>query len=351
MAKGKIPKANSKTKAGVKRQTAPLAVSITLMKRKPTFQPVSGSDGRIRVTHTEWVRTLTVQSSEFSMLVDVPLNPGLPNVFPWLSNIANNYDSYTMEKCIIHYVPNCPATSLGQVMMMVDYDPLDDPPQDISTFMNSHAATSSSTWAPCKVVCDKLDMQKWPIRFTRKGIHTVSDGKTYDFGRLFVASSAGQVTANAGNIYIEYTVVLQTPQLRNLGVEECKFYSNNVGTGSGTVLGTVANAIATGGLDVVQTDAKTLMFRTVGDYLLNLTAAGTVFTGAAATVSSTPFASIKEIGRMKNATLAADATQAIYNFAVNVRQPDSTISLDTIPSTTVSASNIRVAPWAYGIQA
>lgn len=76
-----------------------------------------------------------VISSPFA-LESYELNPGMSKLFPFLSQIAQNYDLYELEGLIISYHPNSGETSvasnqLGKVIIATNYDP------DAVDFINS----------------------------------------------------------------------------------------------------------------------------------------------------------------------------------------------------------------------
>lgn len=98
------------------------------------------NSGDLVFSHTEFIQNVRVTTSAAGVsafdVVELDLNPGLTNTFPFLSQLAQNFTLYKFEGLIFQYRPNTSEQSgstplLGKVIMATQYDP-DAPP-----FLNS----------------------------------------------------------------------------------------------------------------------------------------------------------------------------------------------------------------------
>lgn len=252
-----------------KKVAVPASASTKTARRPAKLKSGRGGDGRITVTHTEWLQKVTPTTvDEFEVIVEKNINPGLPGSFPWLSGIANNYESYAFKSLRFHYIPRCSSATPGTVMMLMDYDCLDAAPTLEQEIMNSHRATSGPAWQEQTLVCDLADLLKWPQRYTRKGEHPVQDQKTYDVGKFLLCTSGAAALTAFGSIRIEYEVVLMTPQLRNPFGDISLAITQNSLTPAGPV-GDPDTQFVGGGLDIRIVSPTTLRFGSPGEYLLD----------------------------------------------------------------------------------
>lgn len=95
---------------------------------------VNASDdltGDVFISHSEYVGNVTASNtaagaSAFEQTT-YALNPGIQQSFPFLSQLASNFEMYDFMGLMYHYRPtsgeNATANSLGKVMMATQYDP------------------------------------------------------------------------------------------------------------------------------------------------------------------------------------------------------------------------------------
>ena len=56
----------------------------------------------------------------------LPLNPGLQTSFPWLSNIANNFETYKFNSLSVEFIPAVGTSTDGALSIAPDYDATDN---------------------------------------------------------------------------------------------------------------------------------------------------------------------------------------------------------------------------------
>lgn len=202
-------------KAGLNRRNLPIAKDITVRSLPAKF--VNRGD-MIKVTHREFVLPVSVPTtSEFYLWMFQPINPGSVQMFPWLSAIAKNYETYVVEDFAVHYVPTCPTTTPGQVMMSIDYDADDDAPGSQIQMLNMKNAISFNPYSEKTLKSTYEELNKG---MKSKYVHdfsqgaTAEDPKTLNLGNLIIAV-VGTSGGTVGNLYIEYTIKLKTPAVKN----------------------------------------------------------------------------------------------------------------------------------------
>lgn len=149
--------------------------------------PSFGEDS-IRVKKREFI-TLIDASTSFSNNV-FNINPGLSSTFPWLSNIASNYEQYRFNGLIFQLISTSGDTTsstnlgLGSVAMCTDYDAADSP---FSTMVQGLGASYSNCIKPSEdaihgVECapDSLPQKLYYVRSTANPSNT--DIRLYDLG-------------------------------------------------------------------------------------------------------------------------------------------------------------------------
>lgn len=191
------------------RQSAPVATSRRVTTRKPN---VNANSTSATISHREYVGDISgsvlFNSSGFA------LNPGNSAVFPWLSSIARNYESYVFKQLHFHYETSVSTTTAGTVMLAVDYDASDDAPSSKQALMGYAQAQRSAPWQECAFNCRAGDLHKFSSeRYVRDDVPPVGDIKTYDVGNLFLATQGNASDAVLGELYVSYVVELKTPQI------------------------------------------------------------------------------------------------------------------------------------------
>jgi hypothetical protein len=306
-------------------------------------QSQSVGDGRISVRHREFVADIK-GSLAFSAIA-FSINPGLYNTFPWLAQIAAQFESYKFRSLNFIFLTQKSTNTSGAVMLGVDYDASDSAPQSKIQLMSYNGAVRSSVWNECSNVCKTSDLLKFGVqRYIRSGgLQSNLDIKTYDIGRLFVGTIGCVDDSLIGELYVEYDVEFLTPQTdisaiaNSLSVN----FVGNLNVSDASFMGDAP--IRTGGLDVTAA-VNTITFNRPGQYLLTVNIAGTgilavgVMTGNVIRVQvsgTTPFLT---------------GTTGLYEvFAVNCINAGENLIISYAAATTVTASTVRIATYASAL--
>lgn len=293
---------------------APVAESFHERTQKPRIQQRHDS---IRVRHREFLWDI-VGSVEFAY-DQFAVNPGLAETFPWLSAIANRYESYRFHKLRFVYEPATSTATSGAVMMACDYDASDSGPNTKTVLMAYKNAQRSAPWAACENVSDISDMRKVPTYYVRSGVVASTDIKTYDVANFFIATNGQASATDIGELYVEYDVELLTPQLNNSAPSLDMVNSTGVGVVTNAAFGTASTTTVAGGLasniDVTHLNASDLRINQAGTYLIELLAqAGTSVTWGSALAAGVGL--VSQIGTGIGST-ASTLSMVSYAFKAN----------------------------------
>jgi len=160
------------------------------------------------------------------------INPGVSDTFPWLSDVASNFEQYSIEGIIYEYkslYSDAVVTqngSIGSIILATEYNASSLPFASKSQMENYQFAQS------CKPSCSVLHpvecaKSQSPITelYVRTGALAANqDIKTYDFGNFQFASqgiplgAAGAPVA-LGELWVTYQVRLIKPKLPSTGTE------------------------------------------------------------------------------------------------------------------------------------
>jgi hypothetical protein len=215
----------------------------------PSFGPSDANT--VTVTHKEFVCDIfgpelagTFQNQTFS------LNPGLQTTFPWLSQIASNFDEYSFGQLMFTYrstVTDFVANNgqVGSVIMATQYNPDDAPFAQKQDAMEYDGAVSGkcSHDIIAGVECDPSKNSGSQGKYVRAGPPPQNeDIKTYDLGTLNVAISNAPVAFQnqaLGELWVSYTVQLRKPRFfvsRALNLPTDVFVGRSASASAGTRL-------------------------------------------------------------------------------------------------------------------
>lgn len=297
---------------------APVAIGLQVPTARPRFVSSSASDGRIRVCHREFLADVTGNPA-FSVRLRAALNPALPGTFPWLSGLAQGFESYVFRSLNITYVPSVGTQHSGTVMMAVDYDARDPSPATKQDLMQMHGAVRTTVWDPVSLTCDPRDLTKFAQRYTRKTLAPTDPGdlKTYDTGFLLVAVEGADLTTSVGEIYMTYDVELITPQPVIFQPEAYagQVLSDLAATGVTTVkpFGTMPE-VSMGPIGQFTPATSIVEFTRQGEYLVNLIGNMTLAGGNPWSVTPNDVNAVQVVPF--DTSIVGNVGRALFNVAV-----------------------------------
>ena len=183
----------------------------------PTFSDNTGST--VTISHREYISDVygTAEGQAFQNSA-YPLNPGLEGTFPWLAQIAQNYDEYTIKQLIFTFrssiapIGSSGSGQVGTVIMATQYNAGEEPFSDKESMMQYDGSMSSKVidGLISGVECDPAQMSGSYGKFTRAGPPPPGqDIKTYDLGTFNVAGTnipAAYENQSLGELWVSYTI-------------------------------------------------------------------------------------------------------------------------------------------------
>jgi hypothetical protein len=287
--------------------SAPVAIGKTISHQgEPNIKSL-GRAGDVIVIHREFISDLaaSVTAGAF-MALGIPINPGNSYMFPWLSGMASNFESYVFRTLKFFFETDASTSTPGSVLLAVDYDVSDALPADKREFMSFRGATRCPSWNNCVLSCDKEDLHKRKTYYVNN-ITGNTDGfvsdtvlnelRLDDVGELLVASSNSTSDAVLGELYVEYEVELLTPESKgsDLGYFSAnRTQSSTTMTGSyplgTTALNRVNGDVFYDGLPILIEDDgsnSAMYFGTSGTYLLTISTNTMTTAPTALTITTT----------------------------------------------------------------
>jgi len=251
----------------------------------PTF---SSTGSGIRIRHREYVTDIS-GSTLFTTQQQWFLNPGNSTCFPWLSTIADSFESYRMHGCVVEFKStsanalNSTNTALGVVILSSVYNV-----EDLA-FVNKQQAEAYEFSTSCKpaesmihpVECARganpLEMLFVTTATSPAGLPSTADPRLYFPCYTQVMTEGMQAVADIGELWISYDISLIRPHLPSpLGSEYPSFHG--YGTAASGVAFNVPMTIGAGSTlsSVVSIVSNTQLAFTNGDgrYFIYLRFAG-----------------------------------------------------------------------------
>lgn len=211
-----------------RRQRSPTEEVVTRAVRTTNRAPrMTASANSCRVVHREMFHTVIgLGDTATGFSVRQPINPGNTAMFPWLSRVAQNYESYRFKALSFEFITTAPTTVAGSVTMAVDYDPTDPAPNDGNAVRALNAFIGAQTapiYTPKVTVhCRNANLNKRKTYFVSNSpgpdiatgpqpvsVQIGSRDRTADTGQFITAVVAP--AENVGLLFVDYDIELLTP--------------------------------------------------------------------------------------------------------------------------------------------
>lgn len=196
--------------------------NVFLSGNLPQIMNESGGGGTV-IRFQEYLGDIITSSTAGAFKIQsFNVNAADSITFPWLSQIAANYEQYEMEGCVFQFrstsadALNSTNTALGSVMMATQYDSLDKKFDSKSEMLNYEFSTSCK---PCENCLHMIECA--PRASTVTNLYTLggalpagADPRLYHLGVFNVATTGFQGTSvNIGELHVTYQVRLLKPKL------------------------------------------------------------------------------------------------------------------------------------------
>jgi len=153
-----------------------------------------------------------------------PINPGLERTFPWLSQIAQNYDEYEIHQLVFTFksttTESTSATNgqVGMVILNTNYNAGAANFQDKAEMQQYTGVASTRLTESCQhfVECDPTKNSGSVGEYIRANpIIEGQDIKSYDHGKFQIAianAAAEYANVSLGELWVSYTILLRKPK-------------------------------------------------------------------------------------------------------------------------------------------
>lgn len=206
--------------------------------------------GAVIISHKEFLGDVISSASPSTFdLTSYPINPGLEQSFPWLGQVAGNFQQYKIMGMAYEFrsmsadALNSTNTALGQIIMATNYDALAPLFQSKAEMENSAYAQSVKPSSSCLHLIE-CDTSTLPISelYLRTGDNPAnSDLRMYDLGNFQIATNGFQGTSvNAGELWVTYQIMLLKPKITDATGEDAGYFIgwNTTSITNGGPLGT-----------------------------------------------------------------------------------------------------------------
>lgn len=206
---------------------------------KPMPVPSFG-DHCIRVKNVEYIGDISSTTAFANTLYSI--NPGLLISFPWLSNIAKNYEQYRWNGLVYNFVStsatalNSTNTALGKLIMATDYNALSPAyPNSVSMLQSefsNYGKPAENLMHAIECAPGQRPTELLFVRSTAAPLN--SDIRLYDIGNFQIATEGMQASANIGGLWVSYDITFCKPVLGsvNYSIPSVHYrFSGNSGQG------------------------------------------------------------------------------------------------------------------------
>ncbi|QMW69017.1 capsid protein [Crucivirus-527] len=183
---------------------------------------VKNHSGGFIINHREYIGD--VNSSQAFQAMQLPINPGINTMFPWLSTIAQNFEEWVPRGILLEFkttssdsvVSTNANAGLGSVVMATEYNVYN------GVFGNKQQMENYENATSCKPSCSMLHMVECAKNksvlgeyFVRTGpVPSTQDQRFYDLGifQLGVVGMQSNGTA-VGELWVTYEIELRKPRI------------------------------------------------------------------------------------------------------------------------------------------
>lgn len=250
--------------------------SLVTSNVNPSFR--TGGDGVV-LAHREFIANIT--SSVAFRNTSYPLNPGMRQTFPWLHDLAKNFEEYEMIGCVFEYNPTSGVAisgtnpALGVVVMATDYDahnPSFATKQQMESYEFSTAtAPSKQALHPVECAPRRNVLQSLYVRQQSESPPEPADLRFYDMGNFQIATEGQLADGNTlGELWVTYHVRFRKPRIAAyVETEYARAYSTPDNSCTTAVpLGSSLMIAPHPATYFTQTAANNIVIPVVGSYLI-----------------------------------------------------------------------------------
>jgi len=195
---------------------------------------ISRDAAGIRIRHREYLSSINIANSGFEVFpaaggvnygdpLVLHINPADGQVFPWLSNIAPNFESYKFNSLKFEYSSSVSSFTTGAILIVPEFDPHNSSvttPSSLSELLNKQYATSGNVWSNFQLSVPSNKFQKKLVRAQHHTTHSSEHLRQTDACIIYVALyNVTDLSTPFGEIFVEYDVTLMEPNYTGTSVK------------------------------------------------------------------------------------------------------------------------------------
>lgn len=324
---------------------APAAMSTPTKAIGPKTRQVGTG---IRVRHREFLFNV-VGSPNWTIQTRFATNPGLQSAFPWLSQVAANYEQYQVHALSYEYITRTGTNTPGSVQIIPDYDPMDPAPSSESAASSSQDMVEDSCWRNlvCKLNVANIHGMAKRLFVRNQSIPAGADLKTYDGAIINLATADSSGNPTFGKLWVEYDIEFFIPSVvshsitpKGAFVHVTGVPSNSTILGSPSIHGGLLPFTVSGQTITV---AKGLYFMS---YFADCASGGTPTTALPTVTGGFLINTYDENG----ISSAVENGRTIINVMFQITSVTGTVVLDFTSTTTWSDDDLFLFSLPYGTQ-
>lgn len=220
----------------------------------------------IRIQRKEFISNIS--STTAFNIQKFTLNPGTNQLFPWLSQVAVNYEQYKFNDVGFVYrstsseSTNTTNTALGTILFVANTDPIDVAFTSKFEMANYYGCKTSKL---SDDMAYAIPINSDRMLYVRTGIQPNStDLRLYDLASLYIATDGAQGANTVGELYVVYDIELYYPKLSSgLGYNSGAIQGINAGASNAAFTGTLGGLVCRSNTDakLVQSTVNQLILR------------------------------------------------------------------------------------------
>lgn len=358
--KPKAPKKAKQSRGAALSSSANVGNAIGTITRFPQPSVTNVASGQV-VTHTELICNVSLarvagSAVPYAVLTTgggkLSLNPGLPQILPYLSAIASNYEQYKFRRARLTYTPCVASTTAGSINLGFIRDAAESDTATLGELLNLPFAAQANIWSPLSV---DLPVSRTPL-YVRTGALPTNqslDIKTYDVGVMQVALSnlpaaASTALETYGVLTLSYEVEL-TRQHYSRAIQ-ARLNSAQITSAGALTLTTpfgASNGTQSGGM-FVRVSGGSVFTCTPGTYMGIIMTTGTVgLDSAPYSVTAAGTATVTALTpAFQTINAAATSGTYVFTFVINDINADALVFDATSTWTTITQTRFYVSAYA-----
>jgi len=313
--------------------------------------PSFGTGGGVTVKHREYIGDITGTTDPFAVLA-YKLNPGNKQ-FPFISNIANNFEEYQWNgvifelKSISGVSTGSTNGAMGYMAMAANYNATSPNYSSKLQLENAEYAVSGppSVNVILPIECKKSQTPLQKLYVNNGDIPDGQDARLYDLCNVNIAAGNQQAAYKIAELWISYSVTLYKPKF---GYSTNSVYMTHVVATTGISTSNYFGTSQTVRLNSVFSPVLTATTITLppntplGRYVLNYQASGTITLATGPVISATTNCSSSlfllndTVSQLQMPSANSTYVTATYYFEVTGDSPVLTMSGGTFPTSITS---------------